>query len=50
VLARKFSLGSMAAGFVYLIGVILTFFLANMSHLMRDQGLTYFLMNNYSPG
>jgi hypothetical protein len=35
VLARKFSLGCMAAGFVYLIGVILTFFLANMSHLMK---------------
>jgi hypothetical protein len=27
--------GSMAAGFVYLIGVILTFFLANLSHLVK---------------
>ena len=33
VLTRKFSIGSMAGGFVYLIGVILTFFVANLSHL-----------------
>ncbi|HXP48407.1 MAG TPA: hypothetical protein VN922_00550 [Bacteroidia bacterium] len=32
---RKFSIGSMAAGFVYLIGVILTFFVANLSHLVK---------------
>jgi hypothetical protein len=32
---RKFSIGSMAAGFVHLIGVILTFFVANLSHLMK---------------
>ncbi len=35
VMARKVSIGSMAAGFVYLIGVILTFFIANLSHLMK---------------
>jgi hypothetical protein len=35
VLTRKFSIGSMAAGFVYLIGVILTFFVANLSHLTK---------------
>jgi hypothetical protein len=35
VLTRKFSIGFMAAGFVYLIGVILTFFLANLSHLTK---------------
>jgi hypothetical protein len=34
-LTRKISIGSMAAGFVYLIGVILTFFIANLSHLMK---------------
>jgi hypothetical protein len=36
VLTRKFSTGSMAAGFVYLIGVILTFFVADLSHLMKE--------------
>jgi uncharacterized protein involved in cysteine biosynthesis len=35
VLTRKVSIGSMAAGFVYLIGVILTFFIVNLSHLMK---------------
>jgi hypothetical protein len=35
VLTRKVSIGSMAAGFVYLIGVILTFFVVNLSHLMK---------------
>ena len=35
VLTRKFSIGSMAAGFVYLIGIILTFFVVNFSHLIK---------------
>jgi hypothetical protein len=35
VLTRKVSIGSMAAGFVYLIGVIFTFFVVNLSHLMK---------------
>lgn len=35
VVTRKVSIGSMAAGFVYLIGVILIFFVANLSHLMK---------------
>jgi hypothetical protein len=35
VMTRKVSIGSMAAGFVYLIGVILTFFVANLSHLTK---------------
>jgi hypothetical protein len=35
VLTRKVSIGSMAGGFVYLIGVILTFFVVNLSHLMK---------------
>src|SRR5215472_2718686 len=34
-MARKVSIGSMAGGFVYLIGVILTFFIVNLSHLSR---------------
>jgi hypothetical protein len=35
VMIRKVSIGSMAAGFVYLIGVALTFFVVNSSHLMK---------------
>ena len=35
VMTRKVSIGSMAGGFVYLIGFILTFFVANLSHLMK---------------
>ena len=35
VMTRKVSIGSMAAVFVYLIGVILSFFVANLSHLMK---------------
>jgi hypothetical protein len=35
VMARKVSIGSMAGGFVYLIGVILTFFIVNLSYLMK---------------
>ena len=35
VLTRKISTGSMPGGFVYLIGVIFTFFVANLSHLMK---------------
>ena len=35
VMARKVSIGSMAGGFVYLIGVILAFFIANLCHLMK---------------
>ncbi len=35
VMTRKVSIGSMAGGFVYLIGVILTFFVAILSHLMK---------------
>jgi len=35
VLTRKIGIGSMAGGFIYLIVVILTFFVANFSHLMK---------------
>ena len=35
VMTRKVSIASMAGGFVYLIGVILTFFVMNLSHLMK---------------
>jgi hypothetical protein len=35
VMTRKISIGSTAAGFVYFIGVILTFFVANLSHLIK---------------
>ena len=35
VMTRKVGIASMAGGFVYLIGVILTFFVMNLSHLMK---------------
>jgi hypothetical protein len=36
VMTRKVSIGSMTGGFIYLIDIILTFFVANLSHLMTD--------------